>query len=168
MECLNYITSGPGNENRATKLLLAMNSYAEGQVRFFSCFLMSGLVPPFSDFFLQMMAEYGLLVLQLHPNVVSVMAVFAHLCENFVGVYPSIPLFCHFYVPKIDNKNRSGSVTWRFRNSMAGEYIGGNFISRWPEWRSDWCWIKMENPPACCEVPQGPAMHMAEWKDKGP
>lgn len=117
-------------------------------MRFFFAFFKSGLVPPFADFFLRIIDEYGLLMLQLHPNAITTMATFAHLCENFVGMAPSVPLFRHYYMPKIDNDSHSGSVTWRFRNSMAAEYIGGHFMTRWPEWRANWCVIKMEKPPS--------------------
>lgn len=90
VDCLNYIVAGKGNQNGATNLLAASSPFEEGQVRFFSGLFMSSLVPPFSDFFLCIMDEYGLLMLQLHPNAIITMAVFAYLCENFVFVTPSV------------------------------------------------------------------------------
>lgn len=115
---LAYMVCGPGNENGVTEILPTALPVADDRFRFFSAFFWSVLVPPFSDFLLCMMEQYGLLVLQLHPNAVAVLAVFAHLCENFVGLAPSVPLFQHFYVPRIEDEFLSGSVTWIFRNSM--------------------------------------------------
>lgn len=167
-EHLNFIVVGDRNENGATELLPASAPVAPNQVRIFSCFLEAGLVPPFSDFFLQIMVEYRLLMMQLHPNAVTVMVVFAHFCENFLGVLPFVPLFWHFYIPRIENKNISGSVTWHLRNSMGLEFIEGHYQSRWEEWRHNWCVVKISTRHACYDVPQGPAHHSDLWKEKGP
>ena len=58
-------------------------------VDYFSC----GLCPPFSDFFNDVMHTFGFHLLDFTPNVVSCMALFAHLCEGFSGVVPNTTLF---------------------------------------------------------------------------
>lgn len=163
-----YLATGEGNKNHATKLLHAAADSAEGQVKFFSNFFMSRLVPPFLEFFTHIMEVHGLLLLQLHPNAITTLSVFAHLCENFIGVVPSVALFRHYYIPKIDNDNRSGSITWHFKNGMSSEYIGGHLMTRWQDWRANWCKIQMEDPPAFYAVPQGAAVHNPHWGDRGP
>ena len=57
---------------------------------FFCAYFYCGLAPPFSDFFCTMMAAYGFHLLDFTPNAMSCMAIFAHLCENFVGVGPNV------------------------------------------------------------------------------
>lgn len=137
VEKYRALVAGRGNENGPTILQHTEAPEEEGQVRFFSAFLSSRLVPPFSDFFSKIMTEFDLKLLNLHPNVVSMLSILAHLCENFVGVLPSVALFSYFYSPKVDNKNKSGSFTWRLRNGMSREYVGGHLITHWVEWRQD-------------------------------
>lgn len=168
VERFNYLMAGKGNENGATTLQLASAPFEEGQVRFFSCFFMFGLVPTFSDLFSCIMNKYGLHLLQLHTNAVTTMAIFTHLCEKFIGIVPSVPLLRHYYTPKINNDSRLGSITWYFRNSTAAEYIGGHLMMWWQEWRSSWCLIKMADPPAYCAIPQGEAVHNPHRKGRGP
>lgn len=43
---------------------------------------------------------YGLQMLHLTPNAVMTLSVFAHFCEMFVGVRPSVDLFHRFFVAK--------------------------------------------------------------------
>ena len=60
---------------------------------FFTDYFYFGLLPPFSAFFDEVMRTYGFWLLDFAPNVVTCMSVFAHLCENFVGVEPNVELF---------------------------------------------------------------------------
>ena len=68
---------------------------------FFPLFFYCGLCPPFSDFFCNIMNTYGLHLLDFTPNAVLTMAVFAHLCENFVGIHPNVALFRHYFMPRV-------------------------------------------------------------------
>ena len=73
-------------------------------VDFFSC----RLCPPFSDFFNNVMHTYGFHLLDLTPNVVACLALFAHLCEGFAWVLPSTMLFRHYFYPRIQ---RGGAIS---------------------------------------------------------
>ena len=70
------------------------NSY-----HFFCTYFLCGLIPPFSDFFEARVVVYGSHLLDYMPNVMARMEIFAHLCENFVGVTPNVDLFRHFFIP---------------------------------------------------------------------
>src|SRR3954465_5343136 len=48
------------------------------------------------------MNTFGFHLLDFTPNAVMTMAVFAHLCENFVGVHPNVALFRHFFTPRVE------------------------------------------------------------------
>ena len=48
-------------------------------------FLLMGLVPPFSPFFMAALEEYGLHMVHLTPNAILTLTLFAHACEVFVG-----------------------------------------------------------------------------------
>ena len=43
---------------------------------------------------------FGLRMLLLHPNAVLILATFAHTCEAFVGVMPSVALFRHYFMSR--------------------------------------------------------------------
>ena len=63
-----------------------------GRSIFFLPFAMAGLVPPFSHFFMDVLEFYDLQMAHLTPNAVMTLAIFAHLCEMFIGVRPSLRL----------------------------------------------------------------------------
>ena len=105
---------------------------------FFCTYFYYGLVPPFSDFFSAMMYDFGFRLLDFTPNAMTCMAVFAHLCENFVGVAPNVDLFCHFFVPRIKDKSLAGSVTCIPRAKTKGQYLAGQLHLKWEEWRAEW------------------------------
>jgi hypothetical protein len=58
---------------------------------------MAGLVPPFSPFFMEVLEAYAIHMVHLIPNVVVTLVLFAHACEIFVDVQPSVELFRHFF-----------------------------------------------------------------------
>nr|AAV43846.1 hypothetical protein [Oryza sativa Japonica Group]AAV43950.1 hypothetical protein [Oryza sativa Japonica Group] len=64
-----------------------------GRSVFFLSFAMAGLVPPFSSFFMDVLELYDLQMAHLTPNAVMTLAIFAHLCEMFIRVRPSLRLF---------------------------------------------------------------------------
>ena len=58
------------------------------------------------------MHTYGFHLLDFTPNAVACMAFFAHLCEGFAGVLPSMALFRHYFYPRIQSGDAiSGCVT---------------------------------------------------------
>lgn len=50
-------------------------------------------------FFSKIMYTYGFHLLDFTPNAMTLMSVFAHMCENFVGLAPNVALFRHYFVP---------------------------------------------------------------------
>ncbi|KAE8798871.1 hypothetical protein D1007_25839 [Hordeum vulgare] len=59
--------------------------------------LFAALVPPFFDFLLAIPEHYGIRLLLLHPNSILVLALFAYLCESFLGLMSFVALFRTFY-----------------------------------------------------------------------
>ena len=58
-----------------------------------------------------MMATFGFRLLDFTSNAMICMAVFAHFCENFFVITPNVDLFHHFFVPRVEDKSLSGSMT---------------------------------------------------------
>ena len=114
-----------------------------------------------------MMFSYGFRLLDFTPNAMTCMAVFAHLCENFVGVAPNVDLFRHFFVPRIEDKSLSGSVTWIPRAKTKGQYLVGQLHLKWDEWRAEWCWILEKDFPQFC-LPRTVRVQCGKnWSDLG-
>jgi len=76
------------------------------EVVIFLSFLVVGLAPAFSPFFVALLEEFALHLVHLTPNTVLMLALFVHACEMFVGVRPTVEPFRHFYAPV-----RSGSIS---------------------------------------------------------
>ena len=47
------------------------------------------------------MRTFGFNLLDLTPNTVAYLACFAHLCEGFAGLVPSMALFRHYFSPRV-------------------------------------------------------------------
>lgn len=135
---------GGGNEWGPTKIKPAGSPNEDVTVvPTFLYFRTAGLVTPFFDFFLAVLDHYRIHMLHLHPNVVLVLAVFAHLCEGFIGVRPSLELFRHFFVLRLNPGNQiSGCVTLRLASKKAeANFILLKFYSHVKEGRRKWMLI---------------------------
>jgi hypothetical protein len=104
------------NEHGATLLMDAKEAgpCVRLDTYIFSCFLMAGVVPPFSSFLCAVLEEYGLLLWQLHPHSLLALAIFQFLYEAFVGVHPSVALFRYYYNVRMESRGAmSGGFTFR-------------------------------------------------------
>jgi hypothetical protein len=66
-----------------------------------------GLVLLLSSFFLVLLEHYGLQLQHLSPHSITLVAVFTHFYEMFVGMQPSVRLFRWFHVLRLVNKQPS-------------------------------------------------------------
>ncbi|XP_062224366.1 uncharacterized protein LOC133922808 [Phragmites australis] len=80
-----------------------------------------------------------------------VLAVFAHLCEMFVGVVPSVTLLRHFFVLQPVGKKRGystadvvGCCNLRLQDGLGEQYIPQVLRSKWEEWRRDWFFVDVD------------------------
>lgn len=83
------------------------------------------------------LGHFQLHMLHLHPNAVSVLAIFSQLCEGFVGVRPSLELFRHFFSARRSLGNQtSGCVTFCLAGREAeADFIPLNLHEPLNEWR---------------------------------
>ena len=116
------VVASPRNEHGGTRLLHTGSPSGlrlPRDVRVFACFLAAGMNPPLSPFLKAILASYHLQLAHLHPNAILALAIFQFLCEDFVGVMPSVPLFRHYFVPRIELGDAiSGKVTFRLRDRL--------------------------------------------------
>jgi hypothetical protein len=132
-----------------------------------SSFALAGLIPPFSAFFLAVLEDFNVHLLHLAPNSVMMLAVFAHLCEMFVGVMPSVALFRHYYALRpTGRKEVVGSCCFRLRDGVADQYISQTLRNKWEDWRQSWCYIEVDPHPKLL-LPTGLAKPIREvWEDE--
>jgi hypothetical protein len=97
------------------------------------------------------------------------MSVFAHLCENFVGVTPNAALFRHYFIPRIETGDAlSGSITWIPRPGSKEIYPEGAGAKKWEEWRSEWYWIQEADPQPFCSPRRTKVIRGKDWSDFDP
>nr|AAP06850.1 unknown protein [Oryza sativa Japonica Group]ABF95100.1 retrotransposon protein, putative, unclassified [Oryza sativa Japonica Group] len=109
-----------------------------GRSVFFLSFAMAGLVPPFSSFFMDVLELYDLQMAHLTPNVVMTLAIFAHLCEMFIGVRPSLRLFRWFFtVQPVSPPSVVGGCYFQPRGPVLNRYIPCVLRKKWDDWKSD-------------------------------
>ena len=75
--------------------------------------LWAGLIPPFSAFFNAVLEHYQIHMLHLDPQSVTLLDVFAFMCEAMVGIAPSVALLRHFFSLHLtDPRQSSGCVSF--------------------------------------------------------
>ena len=67
------------------------------EVQYFADALWAGLVPPFFDFFNVVLSHYQIHMMHLSPESITLLSVFAFVCEAMVGIPPSVALLSHFF-----------------------------------------------------------------------
>jgi hypothetical protein len=73
-------------------------------------------------------------------------AIFAHFCEMFVAVRPSVRLFRWFHVLRLVNRQPPSLDGYYFQHQMKGssKYLAALSPDRWERWREDWVLVQAE------------------------
>jgi hypothetical protein len=162
---LGWIAPAQAGKVRAGKIPL--RDLAAGEFVLFNSYIMCGLVPPISSFFLLLLEEFGLQLHHLTPHSVLLVAVFAHFMEMFVGVCPCTTIFKHLYALVGTGKTKRseiGAYYFQLRHGMAGSYIAAFSSSKWEDWREGWV-IAAVDPHDNLELPtEGPQSDRSTWK----
>jgi hypothetical protein len=80
---------------------------------FFVPFVHAGLCLPASPFLQCFLRFFDVSLNHLTPNGVLHLSVFVHFCEAFLGIPPSITLFCYFFRLKPHPKSNNTSILGR-------------------------------------------------------
>jgi hypothetical protein len=137
---------------------------------FFAAYALAGLVPPLSSFFLMLLEYYGLQLKHLSPNSIALVAIFIHLCEMYVGVWPSVWLFQRFFVLKATSLHPPLISGHYFQRRTPGHahYIAHVSPGRWERWREDWALVQADVHDRLALPVGGPTLDRTEWgKDPG-
>nr|ABB47106.1 retrotransposon protein, putative, unclassified [Oryza sativa Japonica Group] len=135
-----------------------------GRSVFFLPFAMAGLVPPFSSFFMDVLEFYDLQMAHLTPNAVMTLAIFAHLCEMFIGVRPSLRLFRWFFtVQSVSPPSVVGGCYFQPRGPVPNRYIPCALRKKWDDWKSDWFYTPLADE-ARLRLPSQPPAQASSWR----
>jgi hypothetical protein len=126
------------------------------------------LALPISPFFLLLLEEFGLQLQHLTPHSILQAAIFAHLCEMFVGVAHCTSLFHHFFVLVKSGKAKDhlGAYYFQTRLDSVGAYIPSLGDARWENWRGDWVIASAEANDRLALPSDGPRLDQKQWRAK--
>jgi hypothetical protein len=136
----------------------------------FVSYLSCGLALPISPFFMLLLEELGLQLQHLTPHSILQAAIFAHLCEMFVGVAPCTSLFRHFFVLVRSGKAKDHLKAYYFQTRVdsAGAYISSLSGARWENWRAEWVIASTEASDHLVLPSDGPRLDRKQWRAKSP
>jgi hypothetical protein len=136
----------------------------------FVSYLSYGLALPISPFFLLLLEELGLQLQHLTPHSILQAAIFAHLCEMFMGVAPCTALFRHFFVLVRSGKAKDhlGAYYFQIRANSAGAYISSLACARWENRHADWVIASTEAHDRLVLPSDGPRLDRKQWRAKLP
>jgi hypothetical protein len=143
----------------------SLANMSPGDFVFFAAYTLAGLVPPLSSFFLTLLKYYRLQLQHLSPNTITLVAIFVHLCEIFVGVRPSVRLFRRFFVLKTASQCPPLIAGYYFQHRTQGHAHYIVFVSpgRWEHWREDWALVQADAHDRLALPVGTPTLDRAEW-----
>jgi hypothetical protein len=92
----------PGYDSKMRRGMLSLAQL--GDFIYFSAYTLVGLMSSLSSFFIVLLEHYGLQLQHLSPHSITLVVIFTHFCEMFVGVQPSVRLFRRFHVLRPVNR----------------------------------------------------------------
>ena len=134
------------------------------EVRFFADALWAGLVPPFSDFFNAVLSHYQIHMMHLGPESITLLAVFAFVCEAMVGIPPIIDLLCHFFSLRLRDPTQClGCVSFLAALETAASGTDFGLPPPTSGFRERWLYVDVEVPSPLLSHPTLPAIPNSGW-----
>ena len=157
------------NEWGATKLWPGSKSPVDLPATAYPVFthaIIAGFVAPPSAFLLAILEHYQIHLLHLQPNSITILTVFAYLCEAFFGIKPSVELFRHFYSLRVTaNDQISGCVSFRFEGKKE-LFIPMVVSKKVEDFRHHWVYMDLVSTSLLFEIPTEVAERNPNWSSK--
>jgi hypothetical protein len=114
----------------------------------FASFFKHGLNLLAGDFFRVLLYYYGLELVHLVPNSITVVSTFIHFCEAYLGISPHFLLWRYFFYVKSTGKTSGpvGDVMFNLRSGLKAEWIDTDLPDNTAGWRSEWFYIADQHP----------------------
>ncbi|KAE8798873.1 hypothetical protein D1007_25841 [Hordeum vulgare] len=127
--------------------------------------LLSGVLPPFSSFFVAMLSHYQIHALHLDPSSLVLLSAFALLCEAFVGVTPSVALPRHFFsLELVSVEQCSGCVSLKMTNTAVPGALDAELLLKAKGFRRQWVQVETTEDGALLQPPLTPATPNLGWR----
>jgi hypothetical protein len=120
-------------------------------VRFIS-FHERGFGVPASRFMRALLHHYGVELHNLNPNSIAQAAIFAAVCEGFLGIDPHRDLWTHLFsaeffaatteAKKVRMAVRAGGCTLQLRSGCTQQYIPASLASSNKGWQNRWFYLR--------------------------
>jgi hypothetical protein len=158
--------SAPAFAGRIRASATPLGDLAAWEFVLFISYLSCVLALPISPFFLLLLEEFGLQLQHLTPHSNLQAAIFANLCEMFVGVAPCTSLFRYFFVLVKSRKSRDhlGAYYFQTRPDSIVSYISSLGSARWENWRTDWVIISVDANDRLVLPSNGPTLDRKLWR----
>jgi hypothetical protein len=103
---------------------------------------------PVGDFFRGLLYYYRLELVHLVPNSTTVVSIFIHFCEAYLGIPPHFLLWRYFFCVKSTGKRSGpvGAVMFNLRSGLKVEWIDSDLRDNTAGWRSEWFYIADQIP----------------------
>jgi hypothetical protein len=103
---------------------------------------------PAGDFFRGLLYCYGLELVRLVPNSITVVSTFIHFCEAYLGISPHFLLWKYFFCVKSTSKRSGpvGAMMFNLRSGLKAEWIDTDLLDNTAGWRSEWFYIADQIP----------------------
>ena len=117
------------------------------EVRFFADALWAGLIPPFSAFFNAVLSHYQIHMMHLGPESITLLAVFAFVCEAMIGIPPFVALLRHFFSLRLSDPTQcSGCVSFFAVPETAASGIDFGLPPSQARFRERWLYVDIWVP----------------------
>lgn len=131
-----------------------------GEIILFLSFVRAGVSLPGSTFLHHFLHYFNIRLHDLTPNEVLHVSVFVHFCEAFLGIHPSITLFCYLFRlkphPKTDSTSIMGGCGIQFRQGKQKEFSEYTLVESFKEWCAEWFYAGNLRPPLAVHLDAGP------------
>jgi hypothetical protein len=84
-----------------------------------------------------------------------------------MGIYPSVALFCHYFVPEVEEGVVAGRVSFHLR-SWRASLFPDPAGREWPEWCHKWCYIRFLDVDDSLVEPVAATVPSDTWESLNP
>jgi hypothetical protein len=114
----------------------------------FSSHFERGFNLPVGDFFHGLLYYYKLELVHLVPNSITIVSMFIHFCEAYLGILPQFLLWRHLFCVKSTGKRSGpmGAVMFCLRSGLKSELIDSDLPDNNSGWRSEWFYVGDQLP----------------------
>jgi hypothetical protein len=103
---------------------------------------------PAGDFFRALLYYYGLELVHLVPNSITIVSTFIHFYEAYLGISPHFLLWRYFFCVKSTGKRSGpvGAIMFNLRSGLKAEWIDADLPDNTARWRTEWFYITDQIP----------------------